>query len=244
MAHARTSIVTAALTAAMLAAPSASFAAPVPSTIALVADADNVTVHQVQQQLRALGFTDLGTIARDGGIFELPAVWEGEAVDLRVDASTRTIRLAAVRTDVGSGRPTSMTLAGEPHEVSVPQVVSGLRDLGFTGISGIRNSGRIFEAAAMWQGTPFDLRYDASSGTISDRSATTARAAEEFPRIVFAGAPHETSVQDISRGLAALGFSRIADIQKDGRIYTASATWQGEALDLRVDAANRRITRR
>ncbi len=91
MTQSKFALAAAALTAAVIVAPAASFAAPVPTTINLVDDGHNMTVYQVRQQLRASGFTNLGTIVRDGRIFELSALWEGESVNLKVNAGTRTI---------------------------------------------------------------------------------------------------------------------------------------------------------
>jgi len=246
MAQSKFALAAAALTAAMIVAPAASFAAPVPTTINLVDDGHNVTVYEVQQQLRASGFTNLGTMVRDGRIFELPAVWEGESVNLKVNARTRTIRQVVSPVAVaGNALPTNMTLVGEPHELSLPQVVAGLRDLGFTNISDVQRSGRIFGATAIWQGASIDLRYDAANGMITDRSVTKTQPAGTFPRgIINASDPHETSVQDMRRSLAALGFTQIGNVEQDGRIFTLAANWQGEALDLRIDAASGRIIRR
>ena len=173
MAQSKFALAAAALTAAMIVAPAASFAAPVPTTINLVDDGHNVTVYEVQQQLRASGFTNLGTMVRDGRIFELPAVWEGESVNLKVNARTRTIRqIMEPATADSAGLPTRLSLVRDPHEVSTPEVVAGLRGLGFTNISDVQSSGRIFEATATWQGKSIDIRYDAANGMITDRSVS------------------------------------------------------------------------
>ncbi len=246
MAHSKFTLAAFAMTAVVIGAPAASFGAPVPSTINLFDDGHNVTVNQVRQQLRASGFTDLGTISRDGRIFELSALWEGKTVDLKVNARTRTIsQIVDPRPASGDSLPSSLSLVGDPDNITVPQVVSGLQGLGFSAISNLQRSGAVFTTTASWKGQTFDLRYDASNGTITDRSAADTRPAEGFPsRIVFAGAAHEASIQDIRRALAALGYTQIGDVRQDGRIYTLSANWQGAPLDLRVDAGSRRITRR
>ncbi len=235
----------AALLAAVIITPATSFAASLPTTINLVDSGDTVTIYQVQQQLRAGGFTDLGTISRDGGVFELAAVWEGEPVSLKVDARTRTIRriVAAAPAD-STSLPTHLTMARDAHEVTIPQFVTGLRGIGFSDVSDVRRSGRIFLATANWQGESTALRFDAANGAITDRSVTNTDPAGDFPHtILIARDPHQTSIQDMRRGLATLGFTQIANVEKDGRIFTLTAAWQGEALDLRVDAASRRITR-
>ncbi|MHA1565782.1 MAG: hypothetical protein ACTSX7_10765 [Alphaproteobacteria bacterium] len=231
--------------AAVIGAPASSIAASIPTTINLGDDGHKVTVLQVQQQLRASGFTNLGTIVRDGRIFELAAVWEGEPVNLKVNARTRTIRQIVAAADTDSTvMPTRLSLVGDAHEVTIPKVVTGLRGLGFTAVSNVQQSGRIFLASADWRGESTDLRYDASSGEISDRSVIETRPAEAFPSsILTAQDPHQTSVQDMRRSLAALGFTQIDNMQKDGRIFTMTANWQGEALDLRVNTASRRIVR-
>lgn len=246
MAQSRITLAAITMAASMIAASTASFGAPIPSTINLVGDADNITIHQVREGLRADGFADLGTVVRDGGIFELSATWEGKAVDLKVNARTKTVRqIVDPQTASGDKLPSSLSLVGDADNITIQQFTAGLRGLGFSAVSDAQRSGAIFTSTATWRGEAFDLRYDASSGTVTDRNVIVSRPAEDFPsRVVLARPANKGSIQEMRRALEALGFSQIGNVEKDGRIYTLSANWQGAPVGLRVDADSSRITRR
>ena len=67
-------------------------AAGIPSSFRLGADPHEVSTMQLKQTLEQLGFTGVSNIQKDGRIFELEASWEGETVNLRIDARDRSIK--------------------------------------------------------------------------------------------------------------------------------------------------------
>lgn len=63
----------------------------------------------------------------------------------------------------------------------------------------------------------------------------TASAAEMPSSFVLAAAPHEVTTTMVKQTLEGLGFTDVGDIHKDGRIFRANATWDGDRVGLRIN---------
>ncbi len=137
--------------------------------------------------------------------------------------------------------PSPVALVGDPHEVTVNQVASGLRALGYTDVAPIDQDGRIFSTTAVWQGETHNLRINAEFGTVTDADAVTAVDGDLPGPVLFVSAPHETNVNEARSGLEALGYG-VRQISQDGTVFTARADLAGETFDLRIEAATGQVT--
>ncbi len=171
--------------------------------------------------------------------------------------TTQTIRaaflaagLVAVSAPVFAGdMPSSISiyLPATAHKTSIQDVQRGLTELGFKEVGDVTQDGRIFEARANWDGRPLTLRINAESGLIRDASAsaavTTTRSEIPSP-IVVPSDPQDATVHEVQSALVTLGFEDVTNIERDGRIFTAEASWKGKSLNLRIDTRNGRATDR
>lgn len=139
--------------------------------------------------------------------------------------------------------PSPVVLSGDAHEVTVHQVASGLRALGYADIAPINQDGRIFTTTAVWQGMTHNLRINGEFGTVTDASADTRASADrDLPGpVLFASSGHKTNVNQARAGLAALGYN-VRSISQDGTIFDARADLDGRTLDLRIDADTGQVT--
>lgn len=71
----------------------------------------------------------------------------------------------------------------------------------------------------------------------------TASAAAIPSSFVTAADPHEVGTGLMKQTLEQLGFTGVTNIQKDGRFFQVEAQWEGETLNLRINARNGSIKR-
>ncbi len=73
-------------------------------------------------------------------------------------------------------------------------------------------------------------------------ASLTASAAAIPSSLVLAVDPHQVSTTLVKQTLEQLGFTGVRNIQKDGRVFQIDAKWEGETVNLRIDARNNSIT--
>ena len=137
--------------------------------------------------------------------------------------------------------PSPVVLAGDAHDVTIQQVTSALRNLGYSDVQTVSKDGRIYEANAVWQGETLRLRVDAGSGRVTDASAV--REVSDLPSAIsLAMDSHDATIRDVRQALAGIGYDNVRDVTRDGQIFFARADFEGTSFDLRVATDTGRIS--
>ncbi|MDO9709236.1 PepSY domain-containing protein [Paracraurococcus lichenis] len=113
------------------------------------ADPAWLTADQVRTVLRARGYTELGSLQREGDTYRvMEAIRYGEKVpDLRIDALTGLPR--------------------EQPPLTEGQARSLLLERGYTGVEEVGREGETIRLRASQSGTPVEVRVNARTGTVT-----------------------------------------------------------------------------
>jgi hypothetical protein len=192
---------------------------------------DTVHPEDVQEKLQALGFTDIGPVDEEGQVFTADAEWEGRPITVRVDADTGWIRNNWNEDPLGKPRYVRFTT---PADVTAEDVAEKLTQIGFTNVTAEHDEGDVYHVNATWQNHPYDMTLNVDTGTLWDTDAVMAQTTPpDFMNVPY---PKAATPDEIRRKLAALGYSNIGDVEKKGQVFETTAAWQGDNMELTVDA--------
>ncbi len=207
----------------------------------------NMSSQRLQIVLEGIGFTDLTDMVRAGRIHYAKATWECEQVDLRINTKSGAITdESAVVEDATHGRPGSLAVPiARSTGATEAQVASALEGVGYTDVSVTKREGRIFNASATWDGNAYDLRINFGTGQIRDTAfiPPSNLGSQGMPSsITSIGGRHD--VASVAQNLEAVGYKNVSVVRREGRIYRATAVWDNDIVELRINAETGLLTQR
>ncbi len=151
----------------------AAMAADPPNTLGqAINKGTNAAQHatNVTAALQEAGFTDVRNTSCSGEICNSQAMWEGNAMDLRIELRTgRIAKTGGSGPDVPGGPPNTLVqniAKGANAKRNAADVTAALQQVGFTQVQNATCSGEICEAQALWEDKPQKLRVELSTRRI------------------------------------------------------------------------------
>ena len=205
----------------------------------------NMSPQILQRTLEGMGFTEVTDMVRRGRIHYARATWEGEQVDMRINTASGAITDEnAVVADATQGRPGSLVVPIQRAGANEAQVASALEGLGYTDVSVTKREGRIFNASATWDGNAYDLRINIETGKIRDTAFVppSQLGSQGMPSRITSSFRGRHDTASVAQNLEAVGYRNVSVVRREGRIYRATAVWDNDIVDLRINAETGLLT--
>lgn len=211
------------LSTALLLATSvfAAQAAMMPNTVDPVPG--TASVAEMTAKLHGLGFTEMQTVEHSGNVYTAKAKWEGNWVDLTIDAQNGAI------VDRNAGDP----VISIGHDSTDSDVRNELQRVGYGDIGPIERSGNVITTTAFKAGGQFDLRIDTKTGSLSHASAKSMAIATPRKNLTTA---------EMREQLRPLGYIDVRDFEEEGNVYSMLALKEGRWIALQIDAVDGGVT--
>ena len=207
----------------------------VPSRIS-IADEDT-SIYVIESNLQTLGFDGARVTNQRGGVFDVAAMWEGQPLNLMVDARRERVIATPVAMSRGDGEmPMRVALFGD--NTATGNVERELRLIGYDAVEATDKRGTVFDVSALWNDNAVRLRVDADLGRIEH--VVEADASSHRPsRVGFTD--EDTTPYVVMNRLRDVGYTDIAMQEQKGAVFYGTARWNGQMYDLRIDARTGQI---
>jgi hypothetical protein len=113
------------------------------------------------------------------------------------------------------------------------EVSSALSELGFNELRDARLNGNVYTADGVYQGRHVKLWIDTESGRIIDQNTSD---------LTIVATKPDMTAAEMKSALEDRGFQNVRDMTKAGSIFLATAEWNGQTEQVRVDSATGIVT--